>query len=344
MPEEEKVYTSMYSRNAELYHHGIQGQKWGVRNGPPYPLGSDVSTGSRLRKIGSSKDLGGEEVKKKTKEEQVTLAKLKLLREDRKQKKESKRDTITSKAVRKAKTMSKEDLQEAVNRLELEKKYANLEKDLAELNKKNPTRMQRVRAVVSKVIKDQVSKTANTVVNSITQEINNKISKEIRQLVKNKIDNPKSDTDEDNKNNTSSDSSSNRKASSDSSSNNKASGDNKDSSKIKKAFNEYKEAYKQSWKDGMDWNLDPETKEPKMSRKERENAANIKQNAEYKDAVAESLRQMYDDPNYEQYKETIFRQYAQSLGAADKYRKENQETIDKLDRQFPNYKSKKKKR
>lgn len=23
-----------------LYHHGVQGQKWGVRNGPPYPIGS----------------------------------------------------------------------------------------------------------------------------------------------------------------------------------------------------------------------------------------------------------------------------------------------------------------
>lgn len=22
----------------ELYHHGIEGQRWGVRNGPPYPL------------------------------------------------------------------------------------------------------------------------------------------------------------------------------------------------------------------------------------------------------------------------------------------------------------------
>ena len=25
----------------ELYHHGIEGQKWGIRNGPPYPLGTD---------------------------------------------------------------------------------------------------------------------------------------------------------------------------------------------------------------------------------------------------------------------------------------------------------------
>lgn len=47
---EEKVYCSMYSRNAELYHHGIKGQKWGVQNGPPYPLGSDISTGKRLKK------------------------------------------------------------------------------------------------------------------------------------------------------------------------------------------------------------------------------------------------------------------------------------------------------
>lgn len=29
-----------------LYHHGIKGQKWGVRNGPPYPIG-EGSGGSK---------------------------------------------------------------------------------------------------------------------------------------------------------------------------------------------------------------------------------------------------------------------------------------------------------
>lgn len=35
--------------NDELYHHGVQGQKWGKRNGPPYPLGSNISTGKALK-------------------------------------------------------------------------------------------------------------------------------------------------------------------------------------------------------------------------------------------------------------------------------------------------------
>ncbi len=34
----------------ELYHHGVKGQKWGVRNGPPYPL--DRSDGKEVAKSG----------------------------------------------------------------------------------------------------------------------------------------------------------------------------------------------------------------------------------------------------------------------------------------------------
>lgn len=32
-----------------IAHHGIMGQKWGKKNGPPYPLSDDVSTGKRLK-------------------------------------------------------------------------------------------------------------------------------------------------------------------------------------------------------------------------------------------------------------------------------------------------------
>lgn len=37
------------TRTNELYHHGIQGQKWGIRNGPPYPL--DRSNDDPLNEI-----------------------------------------------------------------------------------------------------------------------------------------------------------------------------------------------------------------------------------------------------------------------------------------------------
>ena len=40
-----------------LAHHGIKGQKWGIRNGPPYPL--DKSSGSgKIEDIQIGKSLG----------------------------------------------------------------------------------------------------------------------------------------------------------------------------------------------------------------------------------------------------------------------------------------------
>ena len=39
---------------SELYHHGIKGQKWGVRNGPPYPLGIGQKSSSE-KMVGSKR-------------------------------------------------------------------------------------------------------------------------------------------------------------------------------------------------------------------------------------------------------------------------------------------------
>ena len=61
-----------------LMHHGIQGQKWGVSHGPPYPLGSDMSTGNKLKtKVVSNlphKRVSANRMRKYTKSEQARIS------------------------------------------------------------------------------------------------------------------------------------------------------------------------------------------------------------------------------------------------------------------------------
>lgn len=65
----------------ELSHHGIGGQKWGVRNGPPYPLSKSVSQKVKKKRFGflSSKKKDGE--KKEEKEPDPASEKKRVLRE-----------------------------------------------------------------------------------------------------------------------------------------------------------------------------------------------------------------------------------------------------------------------
>lgn len=48
-----------------LMHHGILGQKWGVKNGPPYPLGGGDYTQSEKKKISSKRRAGNSIYNKK---------------------------------------------------------------------------------------------------------------------------------------------------------------------------------------------------------------------------------------------------------------------------------------
>lgn len=45
-------YVGTFPFGDELYHHGIKGQKWGVRNGPPYPIEDKVlAKGTKINHV-----------------------------------------------------------------------------------------------------------------------------------------------------------------------------------------------------------------------------------------------------------------------------------------------------
>lgn len=78
----------------ELMHHGIDGQKWGVKNGPPYPLDRGHKT-SRNRKYRTDKGY-------------------------------HRRNQNGRKRKKKVSEMSNDELQRRINRKELERRYNEL--------------------------------------------------------------------------------------------------------------------------------------------------------------------------------------------------------------------------
>lgn len=90
-----------------LYHHGILGQKWGKRNGPPYPLGSEDHSASE-KKAGWRKSV--------KKDKPVTSKNYR--RKPTKAYSEAKIKDINK--------MSNEDLRKSNERLRLEQEHARL--------------------------------------------------------------------------------------------------------------------------------------------------------------------------------------------------------------------------
>lgn len=83
-----------YSWNLNyISHQGVKGQKWGIQNGPPYPLSRDISTGSRLKTTSSGKKSGGIsaylQTRKVKKKKQAALEKARQTRVANAQKKQT---------------------------------------------------------------------------------------------------------------------------------------------------------------------------------------------------------------------------------------------------------------
>lgn len=71
-----------------LAHHGIDGQHWGVQNGPPYPLDRSISTGSRLRTSAEQRRMDKADAKWGAKQDKKVRSKLQRAVQNTKQMKE----------------------------------------------------------------------------------------------------------------------------------------------------------------------------------------------------------------------------------------------------------------
>lgn len=126
-----------------LEHHGILFQKWGVRNGPPYPLSSDKSTGSRLKTGGNGKKISKHKARKLQRKRVKSLKKARKIREQNRkvqqEQQKSKDEIIKSKDIaamfKNVDMFTNQDIQDMLTRLDWEDKLKDRVSKQAEANK-----------------------------------------------------------------------------------------------------------------------------------------------------------------------------------------------------------------
>ena len=165
-----------------IEHFGILGMHWGQRNGPPYPLGSDKSTGRRLKKSagGGSGSISRKRRKALKKARKTRAKNLKI----KTQEKQTKEDIIKNKDIksmlRNVDKFSSQEINDMLNRLDVEKRLASR---VAEQERSQKTWGQRAKEGFKESVKEglvsggkQVTKTvAKNAVKMGTKELAKKL-------------------------------------------------------------------------------------------------------------------------------------------------------------------------
>lgn len=119
-----------------IAHFGILGMRWGRRNGPPYPLGSDISTGKRLKKgAGGGSGSVTRKRRKALKKARITRAKNTKTKVMEKQTKEEiiKNKDIKS-MLQNVDKFTNQEINDMLNRLDVERRLAEKVREVERIN------------------------------------------------------------------------------------------------------------------------------------------------------------------------------------------------------------------
>lgn len=158
--------------NIFLEHHGVDGQKWGVQNGPPYPLDSDVSTGKSLKKKSRSGGNGKISRKrrkalKKARKTRAANAKRRIQEQAQQKSKEEIMRTKDLKAMAKnIDQFTDKDIENVLNRLDTEGK---LHSRIKAIEKANMSTGQKIKEGIKENIKKGAASAGSSMVRTVTE-------------------------------------------------------------------------------------------------------------------------------------------------------------------------------